>query len=250
MHAADLLEVDLVDRWVGRGARKLQAALDTFAPSGLTVAGRHALDIGASTGGFTQVLLAYGARSVVALDVGHDQLAPAVATDPRVRELSGVNIRHAVPSEIGAPFDVVVADVSFVSLTVILPLLPSLLAPAADPRHAHPADAILLVKPQFEAGAKALGNSGVVRSAALQGAVLRDVLDCAHATGLALRGLIPSPMRGANGNVEYLGWWSTTRGPGPAVGLPVTAVVEAAVAGGRNTTERSGPDVADHGTPG
>ena len=144
------------DRWVGRAAYKLLEALRVFGPRGLTVASRRCLDVGASTGGFTQVLLDAGAAHITALDVGHDQLAPEVARDQRVDERSGTNIRDVRPGDLGEPFDVVVADLSFISLRLVLDVIASLMTPTAD--------AVLLVKPQFEVGRDRLARTGVVTS--------------------------------------------------------------------------------------
>ncbi len=191
--------------WVGRGADKLTAALDRFAPAGLTVLGRNCLDVGASTGGFTQVLLHRGAGHVVALDVGHGQLAPVLATDPRVTERSGVNIRAVGTDpgsvrDLGGPFDLLVADLSFISLGLVVEVLAALVDPHGD--------LVLLVKPQFEVGRERLGKGGIVRSAEQRLQAVRDVVAAAAAVGLGLRGLIRSPRQGAGGNQEYLGWWT------------------------------------------
>ena len=199
--------------WVGRGADKLTAALDRFAPAGLTVLGRNCLDVGASTGGFTQVLLHRGAGHVVALDVGHGQLAPVLATDPRVTELSGVNIRAVGTDpgsvrELGGPFDLLVADLSFISLCLVVEVLAALV----DPR----GDLVLLVKPQFEVGRERLGKGGIVRTAEHRLQAVHAVVDAAASAGLRLRGLIRSPRQGAAGNQEYLGWWTPGTATGPS----------------------------------
>lgn len=184
--------------WVGRGALKLQHALDTWAGDGLSVAARRCLDVGASTGGFTQVLLEHGARSVVALDVGHDQLDPRLRSDPRVTDLPGTNVRSVTVDAVGGPVEVVVSDVSFISLRLVLPLLPVLVTDDAD--------LVLLVKPQFEVGRAALGHGGVVRSPATRQRALDDVLRQAQESGLAVGGVERSPVVGGSGNVEYLLW--------------------------------------------
>lgn len=194
-----MIEVsDHAPRWVGRAANKLVAALTAFGPDGLGVAGRRCLDVGASTGGFAQVLLESGAAHVIALDVGTGQLAPEVASDPRVEERSGTTIRGLTADEIGGPVDLVVADLSFISLTIVIPTLPGLVA--AD------GDVVLLVKPQFEVGRTALGKRGVVRSAASRRAALFAVMDAAQTAGLWPRDVIRSPVLGGEGNVEYLLW--------------------------------------------
>ena len=185
-------------RWVGRAAYKLVGALEAFGPHGLTVAGRRCLDVGASTGGFTQVLLHHGAAHVTALDVGHDQLAPEVAGDDRVTDRSGTTVRGLAPDDIGGPVDLLVADLSFISLTLVVADLARLL----DER----GDAVVLVKPQFEVGRTRLGKGGVVRSAADRAWALTEVARAAIEAGLHPRALVPSPIEGAEGNAEYLLW--------------------------------------------
>jgi 23S rRNA (cytidine1920-2'-O)/16S rRNA (cytidine1409-2'-O)-methyltransferase len=203
--------------WVGRAALKLVHALDTWGAVGsgpgqraasapadgqpvrrLDPRGLRCLDVGASTGGFTQALLAHGAASVTALDVGHGQLAPSIAADPRVVDRSGTNIRLVGPEDLGGRFDLVVADLSFISLG--LALQPMRAVTAAD------GDLIVLVKPQFEVGRHRLGRGGVVRSAALHAEVLRRVHDQATEAGLAVLAGTPSPIRGGEGNREFLLW--------------------------------------------
>ena len=179
--------------WVGRGGVKLAHALETF---GIGVEGREALDIGASTGGFTDVLLQRGARRVVALDVGHGQLDWRLRADPRVVVLERRNARQIEPSWLPAPVDVVSIDVSFISLRLILPALPPLLAPGAD--------VVALVKPQFEAGREEVGKGGLVKDPAVHEAVLARVTASAAACGLWRAAMTPSPITGATGNVEFL----------------------------------------------
>lgn len=186
---------------VGRGAWKLEAAFTAWEEMGFTVSGARCLDAGASTGGFTQVLLAHGADHVVALDVGHGQLAPAIAADPRVTDRSGTNLRAADPGVLGAPFDVVVADLSFISLTMVMFTIASLLRPQGQ--------AVLLVKPQFELGRQRLTRSGVVRRAGDRLDAVLGVLTAAREAGLFARDIVHSPVPGARGNREYLLWvWS------------------------------------------
>jgi len=197
------------ERWVGRAAYKLLAALEDF---GLAAGGKRCLDVGASTGGFTQVLLEAGAAHVTALDVGHGQLVPEVAADARVEERSGTNIRDVRPGDLGDPFDLVVADLSFISLRLVLPVLPPLMTPDAD--------AVLLVKPQFEVGRERLARTGVVRSPNERQRVLDEVLEAAAAVGLHQRGLQPSPLRGTTGNQEYLLWVTTGLRPPREQGAP------------------------------
>lgn len=185
--------------WVGRGAVKLDHALEVWGFAGLDVVGRRCLDAGASTGGFTQVLLERGARSVTALDVGHGQLAPLLADDPRVVDRPRTNLRDVVPDDLGGPFEVVVADLSFISLSLVLPQLHALSAPGAD--------LVLLVKPQFEVGRELLGRGGVVRSPEARTRVLVRLDAQAREVGLAPTDLLRSPVTGTHGNVEFL-WWS------------------------------------------
>lgn len=182
-------------RWVSRGAHKLQAALDVF---GFDVTGKRALDVGASTGGFTQVLLERGARSVVALDVGRAQLHEVLREDPRVVVVERVNFRHVDPADLGGPFPLIVADLSFISLCTVAEKLSAAIAPGGD--------LVVLVKPQFEAGPAEVGRGGVVRSAAVRAATVAKVVACLLAVDLAAQGLIRSPIEGADGNVEYLLW--------------------------------------------
>ena len=187
-----------VPRWVGRAALKLVAALDEWGPAGLAVAGRRCVDVGASTGGFTQVLLARGAATVVAVDVGHGQLVPEVAADPRVVERSGTTVRGLTPEDLDGPADVVVADLSFISLTMVLADLAGLMGPHGD--------LVVLVKPQFEVGRARLGRSGVVTDTADREAAVLAVAAAVDGQGLHVHGIRPSPVAGATGNAEYLLW--------------------------------------------
>jgi len=182
--------------WASRGGIKLAHALDVFR---IDVSSRLALDIGASTGGFTDVLLQRGARHVIALDVGHGQLHWRLRSDPRVTVVEGLNARALMPSDLpglGDGADVVTIDVSFISLRHILPVVPPLLAPAGD--------VVALVKPQFEAGREDVGRGGLVRDPAVHDRVLVDVTTAAGAVGLSRAGLIDSPITGAEGNREFL----------------------------------------------
>ncbi len=183
------------DRWVGRAALKLLRALELWP---VEVEGRRCLDVGASTGGFTQVLLEAGAAHVTALDVGHGQLVASVAADPRVTDLPGTNVRDVGPAELGGPFDVLVCDLSFISLTLVLPTLRTLVHDGGD--------LVVLVKPQFEVGRERLGRRGVVTSAHEHRRVLRDVVAAARQAGLHVHGLTPSPIEGGDGNREFLLW--------------------------------------------
>jgi 23S rRNA (cytidine1920-2'-O)/16S rRNA (cytidine1409-2'-O)-methyltransferase len=187
------------DSYVSRGGHKLAGALDAFAPTGLTVRGRSALDAGASTGGFTDVLLRGGARRVVCVDVGYGQLAWSLQTDPRVVVLDRTNVRDLDPADVGEPAELVVADLSFISLRLVL---------AALVRAARPdADFVLMVKPQFEVGRDALGPGGVVRDPAQRSAAVADVAGVAwEEHGLGVAGVTASPLPGPAGNVEYFLW--------------------------------------------
>ncbi len=184
--------------WASRAAAKLGAALDAWEPRGLLVAGRRCLDVGASTGGFTQMLLHHGAAHVVSLDVGHHQLAPSVASDPRVEERSGRSVRGLGAADLGGPGDLVVADLSFISLTLVLADLAGLVA--AD------GDVVVLVKPQFEVGRARLGRRGVVSDPHDRRAALLAVSAAAQDAGLFPYGVLLSPVPGGAGNVEYLMW--------------------------------------------
>lgn len=182
--------------YVGRGALKLVFALDTF---GISATDREALDIGASTGGFTDVLLRRGARHVVAVDVGHNQMDWRLRSDPRVTCLERINARYLAPDDLPAEhrtFDIVTADVSFISLRYILPVVPPLLRPGAD--------IVALVKPQFEAGRDEVGKHGVVRDDAVRARVLAEVIEAAAAIGLDAQAHAPSPIEGMEGNLEWL----------------------------------------------
>ena len=178
--------------YVGRGGVKLAHALDTFR---IDVNGREALDIGASTGGFTDVLLKRGATRVIALDVGHGQIDWTLRNDPRVIVIEHFNARRLKPSDLPGPVDLVTIDVSFISLRQILPVVPPLLRAGAD--------VIALVKPQFEAG-RAEIRKGIIRDEAVQARVVDEVSAAAREVGLNPVASTPSPITGAKGNVEFL----------------------------------------------
>jgi 23S rRNA (cytidine1920-2'-O)/16S rRNA (cytidine1409-2'-O)-methyltransferase len=182
--------------YVSRGGHKLAGALAAF--SGLAVAGRRCLDAGASTGGFTDVLLRAGAAHVVAVDVGYGQLAWSLRTDPRVTVLDRVNVRALSPAQVAPPPEVVVADLSFISLTLVLPALVGCAAPDAD--------FALMVKPQFEVGKGRVGAGGVVRDPVDRAEAIRGVCEAAESLGLGVRGVTASPLPGPAGNVEYFVW--------------------------------------------
>ncbi|MGY1784303.1 TlyA family RNA methyltransferase [Geodermatophilus sp. SYSU D00698] len=179
-------------RWVSRGAHKLIGALDALA---VPVEGRRALDAGASTGGFTEVLLSRGAREVVAVDVGYGELAWSLRTDDRVRVHERTNVRTLTPQQIDGPADLVVADLSFISLRLVLP---ALTACATDD-----ADLLPMVKPQFEVGRERLGSGGVVRDPAARAAAVLEVAEAAAALGWGTAGVVASPLPGPAGNVEF-----------------------------------------------
>ncbi|WP_403025727.1 TlyA family RNA methyltransferase [Salinibacterium sp. GXW1014] len=200
---SSVIEVAGADHYVSRAAHKLVAALDAFA---ISVAGRTALDVGASTGGFTQVLCERGVARVVALDVGHGQLAAEVAADPRVTVVEGFNARELSPPSlaeaVGEPMapDLVVGDLSFISLTMIIPALVRTAAEGAD--------LVLLVKPQFEVGRTGI-REGIVRDPGLRADAVATVLWSAWDAGLGTAGIVSSPILGGAGNHEYLVHLST-----------------------------------------
>jgi 23S rRNA (cytidine1920-2'-O)/16S rRNA (cytidine1409-2'-O)-methyltransferase len=185
-------------RWVSRAAYKLLGALDSFGPEGLRVSGKRCLDVGASTGGFTQVLLHHGAAQVIALDVGHGQLVPELAEDPRVEDRSRTTIRGLDPAAIGGVVDLLVADLSFISLTLVVDAFAALVSDGGD--------AIVLVKPQFEVGRERLGKGGIVRQQGDRAWAITEVARAATAAGLHPRALAASPIQGGEGNAEYLLW--------------------------------------------
>ena len=195
--------------YVGRGGIKLAHALDVF---GIAVEGRRGLDIGASTGGFTDVLLQRGASDVIALDVGHNQLDWKLRSDARVHVLEGVNARALTQKEVPHLVDIVTIDVSFISLSYILPQVPKVLAPGAD--------IVALVKPQFEAGREEVGKGGIVSDPAVHEAVLVRIATNAESLGFERRGLTASPIAGATGNREFLMHWRL--GSGAHKGEPPT----------------------------
>jgi 23S rRNA (cytidine1920-2'-O)/16S rRNA (cytidine1409-2'-O)-methyltransferase len=178
--------------WASRGGQKLAPALDRL---GVAAAGRRCLDAGASTGGFTDVLLRRGAAEVVAVDVGYGLLDLRLRDDPRVRVLDRTNVRALDRGRAGGPVDLVVADLSFISLSTVMPALAGLAVPGAD--------LVLLVKPQFEAGRAAVGKGGVVRDPAVRAAAVRAVAAAAAREGLGVAGLCPSDLPGPAGNVEF-----------------------------------------------
>jgi 23S rRNA (cytidine1920-2'-O)/16S rRNA (cytidine1409-2'-O)-methyltransferase len=203
--------------YASRGGRKLAGALAVFAGQPrqpgqpgqpgqqLIVAGRRCLDAGASTGGFTDVLLRAGAAEVIAADVGYGQLAWRLRADPRVTVLDRVNVRQLTPDQVAPPPGLVTADLSFISLVLVIPALAACAAPDAD--------FVLLVKPQFEVGRGRVGAGGVVRDPALREEAVATVAAAALAAGLGVRGVTASPLPGPAGNVEYFLWLA--RGAAP-----------------------------------
>jgi 23S rRNA (cytidine1920-2'-O)/16S rRNA (cytidine1409-2'-O)-methyltransferase len=192
------IHIAATDHYVSRAAHKLIAALDAF---DVPVAGRAALDMGASTGGFTQVLRERGADPVLAVDVGHGQLDPLLATDPHVIAVEGLNVRHLSPSLVAnilpgdRPLSVITGDLSFISLVLVLPAVASIAALGTD--------IVLLVKPQFEVGRSGV-KEGLVTDPAARADAVAAVLWAGWDLGLGTRGVIASPLRGTRGNAEFL----------------------------------------------
>lgn len=182
-------------RFVSRGGDKLLGALEAFHPD---IAGRVCIDVGASTGGFTDCLLQHGAAKVYAVDVGYGQLAWQLRQDPRVITMERCNIRHLKPEALAEPPSFFTADCSFISLRTVLPPLMALLAPGAE--------GIVLIKPQFEAGPENVGKGGVVRDESVRAMVVEEVCEAARALGFAATEVITSPLKGPAGNVEYLAY--------------------------------------------
>lgn len=211
VHVSDeaVLEVASADHYVSRGAHKLVAGLDAF---GVEVAGRLALDMGASTGGFTQVLRERGAEPVIAVDVGHGQLAASIALDPGVISIEGFNVRYMTPaslaeaSGVDAAPQIVTGDLSFISLTHVLPAARAVAAPDAD--------LVLLIKPQFEVGRTAV-KGGLVTDAATRADAVAGVLWAAWDEGLGTCGVVSSPIAGTHGNAEYIAHLAPGRGSNP-----------------------------------
>lgn len=189
--------------YVSRGGHKLAGGLAAFEPLGLSVAGRRCLDAGASTGGFTDVLLRHGAAEVVAVDVGYGQLAWSLQQDPRVHVHDRTNVRELTSDQIGGPVDVVVGDLSFISLLLVLDALLGVTKPDGD--------LALMVKPQFEVGKDRVGKGGVVRDPALRAEAVSAVAAAAAERGWGTRAVTTSPLPGPSGNVEFFLW--LRRGP-------------------------------------
>ncbi len=186
-------------RYVGRGGLKLEAALREFA---IDPADWLCLDIGASTGGFTDCLLRHGARKVIAIDVGHNQIDWRLRNDPRVEVREGVNARYLQATDFDQLFDLVVMDVSFISVTKILLSIVPLMT-----QRGH---LVVLIKPQFEVGKGEVGSGGIVRDPQKRARVVQEVNEAAQVAELFVRGVIESPIQGADGNVEYLAYYKKT----------------------------------------
>ncbi len=189
--------------WVGRGAEKLAAAMNEWVPIQEQVRGARCVDVGASTGGFTQVLLRHGASCVVAIDVGTGQLARTIALDDRVAERSGTHVLDVQASDLTGPIALITVDLSFISVRHVLGHLATWCVLDTS--------IVLLVKPQFEVGKDALGRGGVVRSTPSRARALAGVIDTAYENDLGLRGAMTSPITGTRGNVEYLLWVGVQR---------------------------------------
>ena len=201
--AAIAVEGPAEKTWVSRGAHKLIGALDTF---GIDVDARRCLDAGASTGGFTEVLLDRGAAEVVAVDVGYGQLAWSLRSDQRVRVIERTNVRDLTADAIGGPVNLVVADLSFISLSTVLPALTSCSAPDAD--------IVPMVKPQFEVGREQVGAGGVVSDPQLRASAVLSVARRAAQLGWQTVGATASPLPGPSGNVEFFLWLRADTGDG------------------------------------
>jgi 23S rRNA (cytidine1920-2'-O)/16S rRNA (cytidine1409-2'-O)-methyltransferase len=210
---------DPATEYVSRGSHKLAGALAAFA--GLVVKGRRCLDAGASTGGFTDVLLREGAGRVYAVDVGYGQLAWPLRNDERVTVMERTNVRTLTPEVLGGPVDLTVADLSFISLRLVLPALTACTGPDGD--------LALMVKPQFEVGKERVGSGGVVRDPLLRAEAVLDVAATGATLGLGVAGVAASPLPGPSGNVEFFLWFR--RDAPPADAARVHAVVAAGPSG-------------------
>jgi len=186
-------EDDPASRYVGRGGLKLETALREFE---IDVTGFHCLDVGASTGGFTDCLLQHGAKNVIAIDVGHNQIDWRLRTDARVEVREGINARYLKPADFAAKFDLTVMDVSFISATKIMPAIVPLMQDTGR--------LITLIKPQFEVGRGEVGKGGIVRDPKKHARVIEEVNSAAQEVGLRVRKVIESPIHGADGNIEFL----------------------------------------------
>lgn len=206
--------------WVSRGAHKLQGALRSFPD--LDVRGRRAVDAGASTGGFTQVLLAEGVREVVAVDVGYGQLAWELRSDPRVHVRERLNVRTLTAADLPYAPDLIVADLSFISLRTVIGPLVGIAAAQCD--------FLVMVKPQFEVGREAVGD-GVVTDPDLHASAVRGVIDACHEVGLGLRGVAASVLPGPKGNIEYFVWLTRALDDSIDDSIDIDSEIASAVAG-------------------
>ncbi|MDY5589616.1 MAG: TlyA family RNA methyltransferase [Arcanobacterium sp.] len=219
---AVLVRADHSEHWASRGAYKLLGALEYLGDAAPTIAGVRALDAGASTGGFTDVLLRKGAAQVVAVDVGYGQILWRLREDPRVTVIERTNVRTLDPALVAPAPQLVVADLSFISLTLVIPALAAAAAPDAS--------YLLMVKPQFEVGKEAVGAGGVVRDTRLHAQAIAQVIATATAAGLGLQAVAPSPLPGPAGNVEYFVY---LRGGAPSQPASGSAeAIQAAIAAG------------------
>lgn len=225
--------------YVSRGAHKLVGALAAFSDQGFSVRGRVCLDAGASTGGFTDVLLREEAARIHAVDVGYGQLAWALRQDPRVVVHDRTNIRELTVDLLGEHVDVVVADLSFISLTLVLPALISVVKPDAD--------LALMVKPQFEVGKERVGKGGVVRDPALRANAVWQVAQAASALGWGADAVVRSPLPGPSGNVEFFLWLRA--GAGRLTRNLVDAAVDEAGSGATGSAGAAGAESASSGVP-
>lgn len=192
--------------YVSRGGHKLAGALQAFTPKGLVVKGKRCLDAGASTGGFTDVLLCQGAAAVIAVDVGYGQIAWSLRNDDRVTVLERTNVRTLTPDRIGGTADLTVADLSFISLRLVLPAL----------TECTDGDLVLMVKPQFEVGRERVGSGGVVRDLDARADAVIGVASAAAGLGLGVAGVTQSPLPGPSGNVEFFVWFQRDAPPADA----------------------------------
>lgn len=215
------VEEDANEDWASRGAHKLLGALEEFEPLGLSVKGRRVLDAGASTGGFTDVLLRREAAEVVAVDVGYGQLIWRLQNDDRVRVVDRTNIRYMTLEDTGGECDMMVGDLSFISLKLTLPAIAAVLSEGAD--------LFPMVKPQFEVGKDRLGSGGVVRSPQLRAEVTTEVATFAATLGLSTKAVVASPLPGPSGNVEYFLWLVKDGGATMPDEEQLSAMIEKAV---------------------
>ena len=191
------IEIIGADRFVSRGGEKLEGAFETF---GLQVHGLSCLDVGASTGGFTDCLLQHGAERVISLDVGHSQFHPRLRNDPRITVIEKFNARNMTPADLPYVPDFAVCDVSFISLRLIIPPMMAVLKPGGG--------MVTLIKPQFEAGREQISKGGVVRDEAVRQQVVESIREFGLSIGLVWNGVCTSPITGPKGNVEFTAYWS------------------------------------------